>query len=112
MAKLDGGKKAKADSLMTEAERKRRSAAEQEMLGKAQIKNKVKSGRTLGDYTGKIKDAGKIVPVGKERLDIAANQRRSAMVDEYQAKKLTGATRAKSPAPMSKPRVSKQKKKK
>ena len=107
MAKSDGGKKAKADSLMNQSARKRKVASEQESLGKAQIKNKVKSDRTLGDYTGKIKDAGKKVPVGKERVDIAANKRRSAMVDEYQAKKLMSATRAKSTSKMPAPRKSK-----
>ncbi len=109
MAKLKKKKKAKADSLMNEAARKRQLAAEQESLGKAQIKNKVKPNQTgtLGDYTGKIKDAGKKVPVGKERIDIAANKRRSAMVDEYQAKKLMSATRAKSTSKMPAPRKAK-----
>jgi len=108
MKKYDGGKKAKADSLMIEATRKRQIAKGQVALGKAQVKNKVKAGRTLGEYTGKIKDAGKKVPVGAERLKIASDIKRSAMVDEYQAKKLTSATRAKTPA--KKPKVRKVKK--
>ncbi len=107
MAKQDGGKKATADSLMNRAAEKRQFAAEQESLGKAQIKNKVDS-KTI-KKGGKEYKLTSPYPVGKERLDIAANSRRSAMVDEYQARNLTGATRAKQPAKMPKPRVSKKK---
>ena len=105
MKNYDGGKKATADSLMNRAAEKRQFAAEQESLGKAQIKNKVDS-KTIKKGGKEYKFTSQY-PVGKERLDIAANSRRSAMVDEYQANKLTGATRAKSPSKMPTPRKAK-----
>ena len=54
--------------LMESSERKKKAAAMQESLGKAQMKNKVKS-------------SSSIYPVGKERMDIAKNMRMSAKLD-------------------------------
>lgn len=111
MKKHDGGrtiKMSKADSLMNEADSKKRQAKTQERLGNIQIKNKVKPNQTgtLGDYTGKIRDAGKKVPVGKERLDIAKKLRKDATADSMMAVKarkealpLTPKSSSKMPAP-------------
>lgn len=75
---------------MERSERKKKAAAQQESLGKAQIKNKVKTGQTgtLGQYTGKIKDAGVKIPVGQERLDIAKKMRKEATTDSLAAVKM------------------------
>ena len=108
MAKLYDGKKATADSLKNEAARKRKTASEQESFGKAQIKR----GVNTVEKDGRVYKELSPYPFGKERLEIAANKRRSAMVDEYQANKLTGAIRAKSPTKMPAPRKSVQTKKK
>ena len=103
MRKSDGGKKAKADSLMNEAARKREFSKTQSKIANAQIK------KGTGEQVRVINIKGETTPTAKERLKIASNKERSAMVDEYQAKKLTSATRAKSPSSTPKPRISKQK---
>jgi hypothetical protein len=65
--------------LMESSERKKKAAAMQESLGKAQMKNKVKSGQT---GTSKYKETlGTPYPVGKERMDIAKKMRMSAKLD-------------------------------
>lgn len=83
-------KKKKAEQLMKSSESKKKTAAQQEALGKAQIKNKVKPEQTgsLGQWTGKIKDAGVKVPVGQERLDIAKKMRTEASQDSLKAVKM------------------------
>lgn len=85
-----GDKKKKAEQLMKSSEAKKKAAAKQEALGKAQIKNKVKPGQTgtLGQWTGKIKDAGVKVPVGQQRLDISKKLRTEARQDSLQAVKI------------------------
>jgi len=87
MRKDDKDKKKKAEELMKSSESKKRSADQQEDLGNAQIKNKVKEGQTgtLGQWTGKIRDAGVKVPVGKERLEIARKMREEATQDSLEA---------------------------
>jgi hypothetical protein len=106
MAKQDGGKKATADSLMNEAANKRAFSKTQSKIANAQIK------RGTGEQVMVLDLRGTTTPTAKERLKIAADKERSAMVDEYQARKLTGATRAKQPAKMPKPRKSVQTQKK
>jgi hypothetical protein len=106
MAKLYDGKKATADSLMNEAARKREFARTQSKIANAQIK------RGTGEQVMVLDLKGNTTPTAKERLKIASNKEKSAMVDEYQANKLTGAIRAKSPAKMPAPRKSVQTKKK
>ena len=106
MAKQDDGKKAKADSLMNEAARKRVFSKTQSKIANAQIK------RGTGEQVMVLDLRGTTTPVAKDRLKIAADKERSAMVDEYQARNLTGATRAKQPAKMPKPRKSVQTQKK
>jgi hypothetical protein len=69
--------------LMQSSESKKKAAADQEYLGKAQIKNKVKSGQA---GTSKYKENfGEPYPVGKERLKIAKDMRLSAKLDSLQA---------------------------
>lgn len=83
---MDGGnKKVNSDSLMRSSESKKRMAFEQERLGMAQIKNKVKPGQTgTSKYKGSL---GTPYPVGKERLDIAKNMRKEATKDSLAAVK-------------------------
>lgn len=106
MAKLYDGKKATADSLKNEAASKREFARTQSKIANAQIK------RGTGEQVMVLDLKGNTTPTAKERLKIASNKEKSAMVDEYQANKLTGAIRAKSPAKMPAPRKSVQTKKK
>jgi hypothetical protein len=74
-----------SDSLMAESNRKKAIAIQQERLGMAQIKNKVKSGQTgTSKYKGSL---GTPLPVGKERLDIAKNMRKEATRDSLAAVK-------------------------
>ena len=69
--------------LMQSSESKKKAAAEQERLGKAQIKNKVKPGQTgFSWYKGSV---GKPLPVGKERLKLAKDMRLSAKLDSLQS---------------------------
>lgn len=100
---MPNDKKAKADSLMNEAARKRKTASEQESFGKAQIKRGLSKVKKDGSVYTELSP----YPFGKERLDIATNKRRSAMVDEYQAKKIMSGTKAKSASKMPSPRKAK-----
>lgn len=66
-------RKKMAAELMRRSERAKSFASEQEALGKAQIKNKVKPNSQEW--------RGNVLPVGKERLDIASKARREAKRD-------------------------------
>lgn len=83
-------KKSVATTLMNRSNRLKSIASQQEGLGKAQIKNNVKPGQTgtLGQFTGKIRDAGKPIPVGQQRLDIAKKLRQEASRDSLRAVKI------------------------
>lgn len=72
--------KKKAKELMKRSESLKKDAAQQESMGKAQIKNKVRPGSMV--------DRGNVLPVGKERLDIAKNMRRKASSDSLRAVKM------------------------
>lgn len=72
--------KKKAKELMKRSESLKNYAAQQESMGKAQIKNKVRPGSMV--------DRGNVLPVGKERLDIAKNMRRKASSDSLRAVKM------------------------
>ena len=80
----DPKRKKKAEALMKRSNDSKNFAAEQERLGKAQIKNKVKPGQT-GVWKGSLEDLGKPLPVGAERLAIAKKARQSATKDSLQA---------------------------
>ena len=67
--------------LMRSSESKKRSAFDQESLGKAQIKNKVKPNSQ--EYKGNV------IPVGKERLKIAKDMRLSAKLDSLQSVRMS-----------------------
>jgi hypothetical protein len=72
-------KRKMASQLMERSNKLKQAAAQQEALGKAQIKNKVKQGQT---GTSLYKETlGQPYPVGKERLDIASKMRREAKRD-------------------------------
>jgi hypothetical protein len=84
--------------LMQSSESKKKMAEKQEMLGKAQIKNKVKPAEPnagLSAYTGKIKDIGVKVPVGKERLKLAKDMRLSAKLDSLQSVRVSNKIKSK-----------------
>jgi hypothetical protein len=69
----------RAKELMNSSNQKKNFAAEQEYMGKQQIKNKVKQGQTgVSLYKETL---GQPYPVGKERLDIAKKARLSAKLD-------------------------------
>jgi hypothetical protein len=97
----DGRKKATADSLKNEAASKREFARTQSKIANAQIK------KGTGEKVRLLDLKGNVTPTAKERLKIASNYEKSAMVDEYQANQLTGAIRAKSPKKMPSPRKAK-----
>ena len=79
-------KKKKAQELMKSSYEKKIAAAQQEALGKAQIKNKVKPGQT---GTSKYKEnLGEPFPVGKQRLEIAKKLRLEATKDSLAAVKM------------------------
>lgn len=78
----------KSDSLMNEYGKKMKMANTQEAIGKAQIKNKVKEGSMTNPGYGDIRSAGAILPVGKQRLEIANKLRASAKQDSVNAVKL------------------------
>ena len=86
----EGDKKKKAEKLMKSSEAKKKAAAEQEALGKAQIKNNVKQGSmgSIAPYTKKMADVGKPIPVGQQRLDIAKKLRAEASQDSLRAVKM------------------------
>ena len=98
---MPNDKKAKADSLMNEAAKKRDFAKTQSKIANSQIK------RGTGENVRVIDIKGTTTPTAKERLKIAANKERSAMVDEYQAKKLMSGTKAKPASKMPSPRKAK-----
>jgi hypothetical protein len=66
-------KKKMAAELMRRSERTKAFASEQEAVGKAQIKNNVKP--------NSMQYRGDVLPVGKERLDMASKARREAKRD-------------------------------
>lgn len=79
--------KKRAKELMKKSENLKSTAAKQEALGKAQIKNKVKSGQTgISTYKETL---GEPYPVGKERLKIAENMRKQAKLDSLSSVNLT-----------------------
>jgi hypothetical protein len=79
-------KKKQAEKLMKSSESKKKAASQQEALGRAQIKNKVKPGQTgVSLYKDHV---GQPYPVGKERLDIAKKMRAEASKDSLKAVKL------------------------
>ena len=80
-------KTSKSDSLMNEYGKKMRMANDQEYLGKAQIRNKVKEGSMRNPGYGDIGSAGAILPVGKQRIEIANKLRASAKQDSINAVK-------------------------
>lgn len=69
--------------LMKRSEEKKKMAAQQERLGKAQVKNKVKPGST-GIIMSRER-LGENVPVGAERLKIAKDMRLSSKLDSLQS---------------------------
>lgn len=69
----------RADSLMNSSNQKKNAAANQILIGKAQIKNKVKDGGYFG---------GNRLPVGQERIDIANKMLQSAKQDSIQSVRL------------------------
>lgn len=72
-----------SDSLKSESLRKKTFAAEQEFIGNAQIKNKVKPGQTgVSLYKETL---GQPYPVGQQRLDIAKKYREEASKDSTNA---------------------------
>jgi hypothetical protein len=79
MAKKNDNEK-KAKELMRSSESKKKAAYDQESLGKAQIKNKVKPNSMI--YQGNV------LPVGQERIDIAKKMRKEASQDSLKAVKL------------------------
>jgi hypothetical protein len=72
--------KKKAKQLMKKSESLKKMAAQQESLGKGQIKNKVKE--------GSMQYNGNKLPVGKQRLDIAKKMRSEASSDSLKAVKM------------------------
>ena len=72
--------KKKAKQLMKRSESLKDMAAQQESMGKAQIKNKVKEG-SMEYYGSKL-------PVGKERIAIAKEMRKEASSDSLRAVKM------------------------
>lgn len=78
----------KSDSLMNEYGKKMKMANSQEAIGKAQIRNKVKEGSMTNPGYGDIRSAGAILPVGKQRIEIANKLRASAKQDSVNAVKL------------------------
>ena len=82
--------KKKAEQLMNRSVEKKKAAAQQEALGKAQIKNKVKEGSmgSIAPYTKKMGNVGKPIPVGQQRLDIAKKLRKEASQDSFRAVKM------------------------
>ena len=83
---VDGDKRKAAQKLMEASESKKKAAAQQESLGKAQIKNKVKPGQTgVSLYKGTL---GQPYPVGQQRLDIAKKMRAEASQDSLKAVKM------------------------
>jgi lipopolysaccharide biosynthesis glycosyltransferase len=71
-------------SLMASSESKKRFAAEQEKIGKAQIKNKVKEGSMGYDLR-----YGGTIPVGKQRLKLAKDMMLSAKLDSLQSVRMS-----------------------
>lgn len=74
-------------SLMASSESKKRFAAEQEKIGKAQIKNKVDSKTIKKD--GKEYKVTSPYPVGAERLKIAKDMMLSAKLDSLQSVRMS-----------------------
>jgi len=79
MAKKNDNEK-KAKELMRSSESLKKAAYDQEVFGKAQIKNKVKPGSSIFQ--------GDVLPVGQERIDIAKKMRKEASQDSLKAVKL------------------------
>jgi hypothetical protein len=69
--------------LMQSSESKKKMAAKQEMIGKAQIKNKTKEGSMGSDL--RFGGTGSPLPVGRERLKIAKDMRLSSKLDSLQS---------------------------
>ena len=80
MAKKQDDKEKKAKELMRSSESKKKSAYDQESIGKAQIKNKVKP--------NSMAYQGNTLPVGQERIDIAKKMRKEASQDSLKAVKM------------------------
>jgi hypothetical protein len=79
-------KEKRAKELMQRSNERKEFANQQEELGKAQIKNKVKPGQTgISLYKETL---GQPYPVGKERVDIAKKYRDMAKKDSLEAVKL------------------------
>lgn len=80
-------KEKKAKELMERSNDRKRFAATQEEIGRAQIKNKVKEGSmgSIAPFTKKMGDVGKPIPVGQQRLDIAKKYREMAKKDSLEA---------------------------
>jgi len=87
MAKKDG---LTSKQLMKRSESKKKMASEQDYLGKAQIKNKVKPGSMMYE--------GSVLPVGKERLQIAKDMRKQASKDSLDSINMSSGRTAKSGA--------------
>ena len=87
---MPNDKKRKAEQLMKRSESLKHAAYDQEKMGKAQIKNKVKEGSTgsIAPFTRKWSDVGVPMPVGQQRLDIAKKMRADASRDSLKAVKL------------------------
>jgi hypothetical protein len=66
-------RKKMAAELMRRSEKSKEFASKQEAIGKAQIKNNVKP--------NSMEYRGNVLPVGKERLDIASKARQDAKRD-------------------------------
>jgi hypothetical protein len=80
MKKQQPDPKKKAKQLMKKSDALKWTAAQQESLGKGQIKNKVKE--------GSMQYMGNTLPVGKQRLEIAKKMRAEASSDSLKAVKM------------------------
>jgi hypothetical protein len=74
-------------ALMAMSESKKRMAAQQEKLGKTQIKNKVKEGSMGSDL--KYGGTGSPIPVGKQRLKLSKDMMLSAKLDSLQSVRMS-----------------------
>lgn len=77
-------KEKKAKELMERSYDRKRMAYEQEEIGKAQIKNKVKRG-SMGHWMGEEFGNPTMIPVGQEMLNLAKKNRDMAKKDSLEA---------------------------
>ena len=87
---MTNDKKKRAEQLMKRSESLKNAAYDQEKIGRAQIKNKVKEGSmgSIAPYTRKLSDVGAPIPVGRQRVAIAQKMRADASRDSLKAVKL------------------------